>query len=431
MLSFEVDDFPRTLSYIRNNKTPQVAKGKYSQKFFLNDDSPSEGKQGFLTISIEDTGIGINKENIAKLFKPFNQADRSIYKRFGGTGLGLWLSNELIKLMGGVIKVDSEEGKGSKFEIMVPVEAKDHISMKNADVGNVLDCLPNLPEPVLIIEDNFGRSMLIEKIFGFLGNSTKAVSNSSELRLALVNPNKYSMVYIEILSHKTNSFKIEALKILKECEQQFSMPLVLCTDYPERQVKSLIAKPQQTLCFPYKIQQLIRTLNQIRWSGGHKKQISTFAKQSAQPKLKISSNLDDHISSFCDIKDEMIILVVDDEPQIRRLYKRFIADLHNEVIKIVECNNGVEAIDKYNEFLDKVAVIVMDFNMPVMDGEEACSKIRKIESDHHKKTCFIVGISGDIAKPNSNFSAIFLKPIEKDRLCKVIAAQVEKLKVTL
>jgi signal transduction histidine kinase len=71
-----------------------------------------------------DTGIGISHEGIKKLFKPFSQADKSIQTKYGGTGLGLWISNKLVSLMRGKISVVSELSKGTVFIIEIPVESE-------------------------------------------------------------------------------------------------------------------------------------------------------------------------------------------------------------------------------------------------------------------------------------------------------------------
>jgi signal transduction histidine kinase len=74
-----------------------------------------------IKITITDTGIGISQEQQKLLFKPFAQADDSITKKYGGTGLGLSLTHSLARLMGGDVTVTSEEGKGSRFELIIPV----------------------------------------------------------------------------------------------------------------------------------------------------------------------------------------------------------------------------------------------------------------------------------------------------------------------
>ncbi len=78
--------------------------------------------QGIVKLEIMDTGIGISKEGVAKLFRPYQQAVASISKNYGGTGLGLWISKNILQLMGGDIRVHSKEGKGSNFVLAFPAK---------------------------------------------------------------------------------------------------------------------------------------------------------------------------------------------------------------------------------------------------------------------------------------------------------------------
>ena len=79
------------------------------------------GTSGTLCISVRDTGIGIKPEQMARLFKPFMQADETTTRRFGGTGLGLAISRRLLELLGGSLAVQSEPGIGSTFAVTLPV----------------------------------------------------------------------------------------------------------------------------------------------------------------------------------------------------------------------------------------------------------------------------------------------------------------------
>jgi hypothetical protein len=85
------------------------------------------GDGAALRIDVVDTGIGIDETQQARIFEPFSQADGSISRRFGGTGLGLSLSRRLIEWMGGHLTVQSEAGRGSTFRVIVPIETVDLI----------------------------------------------------------------------------------------------------------------------------------------------------------------------------------------------------------------------------------------------------------------------------------------------------------------
>lgn len=76
----------------------------------------------WIVFEVEDSGIGIAPEKHAMIFEAFQQADRTISRKYGGTGLGLSISNDLVRLLGGFITLESEEGKGSRFSLYLPLE---------------------------------------------------------------------------------------------------------------------------------------------------------------------------------------------------------------------------------------------------------------------------------------------------------------------
>eukprot|EP00830_Metopus_es_P011390 TRINITY_DN2240_c0_g1_i1.p1 TRINITY_DN2240_c0_g1~~TRINITY_DN2240_c0_g1_i1.p1 ORF type:complete len:260 (+),score=26.91 TRINITY_DN2240_c0_g1_i1:270-1049(+) len=78
------------------------------------------GQQGYLRIDVIDTGIGMTPEELQKLFSPFIQANSSVKGQFGGTGLGLWITKQIIESMKGDIKVESVVGKGTRFRVHIP-----------------------------------------------------------------------------------------------------------------------------------------------------------------------------------------------------------------------------------------------------------------------------------------------------------------------
>ncbi|MBF0256846.1 MAG: response regulator, partial [Gammaproteobacteria bacterium] len=112
---------------------------------------------------IEDTGIGMSPEVIKRLFRPFEQADNSISRRFGGTGLGLFISQQLVELMGGHIKVESEEGKGSCFSFSLPMECSQLPASTLTDPQSP-QIVPSLQGRVLVADDTPEIRRLIESL---------------------------------------------------------------------------------------------------------------------------------------------------------------------------------------------------------------------------------------------------------------------------
>ena len=74
-----------------------------------------------IRFAVSDTGIGMSPEQLGKVFEEFTQADSSTSKNYGGTGLGLPISKKIAEMMGGIMEVESEEGKGTTFSITIPV----------------------------------------------------------------------------------------------------------------------------------------------------------------------------------------------------------------------------------------------------------------------------------------------------------------------
>jgi len=99
-----------------NNAIKFTEKGEVVIKIYLNEKSEPEGQnQIFLLFSVLDSGIGMTREQVEKLFQSFSQGDSSTTRKYGGTGLGLAISKSLVEMMGGEISASSEYGKGSVF----------------------------------------------------------------------------------------------------------------------------------------------------------------------------------------------------------------------------------------------------------------------------------------------------------------------------
>lgn len=141
----------------------------------------SSPKKVVLSIEVRDTGVGISKENISKIFDGFQQADSSTTRRFGGTGLGLTICKKLVELQQGVLLVDSEEGKGSVFTINIPyqISTASEIGKDAAPridgVGKGLSGLH-----ILLVDDDNLNILLLKTILNKHEGSTTEATNGIE-----------------------------------------------------------------------------------------------------------------------------------------------------------------------------------------------------------------------------------------------------------
>ncbi len=137
-----------------------------------------EGK--VLQFSVADTGIGIKQENIDKLFKRFEQEDGSISRRFGGTGLGLYISRNLAELLGGDLAVTSEYGVGSTFVLQLPYRPVEGVVVEGEQAAPVEIAEQSLSGHILVAEDTPAMQMLIQRILQKYGLKVTTVGNGQE-----------------------------------------------------------------------------------------------------------------------------------------------------------------------------------------------------------------------------------------------------------
>ncbi len=142
----------------------------------------------FLKFFIEDTGIGIPESRLSRLFKPFSQVDSSTSRQYGGTGLGLVISQDLVKMMGGKIRVQSSEGNGSTFEFTLPFK-KQESEMVKAIKEVSLAVSPSGNKPlnmrVLVAEDNATNQIVVSRMLNKMGCTVDVVANGQEAVRAL------------------------------------------------------------------------------------------------------------------------------------------------------------------------------------------------------------------------------------------------------
>jgi signal transduction histidine kinase/CheY-like chemotaxis protein len=182
-----------------------------------------------LSVSVTDTGIGIERERLGAIFEPFRQADPSIAGRYGGTGLGLSISSRIVESMGGKIEVESEPGKGSRFRFRISLPEAEAASEEAAARGGAGAAAAPAPLPisacagmsVLVAEDTKDSRLLIVKMLGLLGLSVDPAADGAEA-LSLFEAKRYDVVILDAQMPVMGG--VEAARRMRDAERERSLP---------------------------------------------------------------------------------------------------------------------------------------------------------------------------------------------------------------
>jgi signal transduction histidine kinase/ActR/RegA family two-component response regulator len=158
-----------------------------------------EGRDIILQCDIADTGVGIPKDKLAAIFDSFTQADSSTTRKYGGTGLGLTIAQQLARMMGGDIKVKSELGQGSVFSVTIKARASLHPSSHDmVDEKMLFENVKQMqPMNILLVEDNEENQMVIRSYLTGLPVQLDIATNGAE-GVGQFKKKKYDLVFMDI-----------------------------------------------------------------------------------------------------------------------------------------------------------------------------------------------------------------------------------------
>ena len=345
-----------------------------------------------LQFSVTDTGIGMTDEQINKVFTSFAQADKSISQRFGGTGLGLAISKNLVEKMDGQIWVTSEMNKGSVFHFNIRLK---HSSWQ--DQTMICDGIIPSDLKMLIVDDDKDIQKNFIGLVDNLGIRAE-IAQSAASAIGLVKTAKeikqpYDIIFLAYKLPDMNGLEA-ASNLIQIIDKNaiIIMTSFLKWNKIENQAKSLgirhfIPKP----LFPSSI------LNAIN---------ETIGNTLKNPKAEISTT--EKAVDF----SEITLLLAEDIEINREIVTSLLEDTH---INIEIAENGLEAVQKFKADPEKYNMIIMDIQMPEMDGYEAAMTIRKLDSPKAKSVpiiamtanafkediekCIACGMNDHLAKP--------------------------------
>ena len=323
-----------------------------------------------LKITVEDTGVGIPQEQIGNLFHAFSQADTSITRRFGGSGLGLVIAKRLTELMAGCISLESEEGKGTKLHLEIPFTVSPRKKYSSA---------PNIDTIVIYDKNPLVREGIKKQLTLLHSNITEVTSEQELVDYSIKNSGTQKTSSI-IWGLETKNISKESIQRIKTVLDSFEGTIVILSGQP---LPLRLKNRAIQLRKPPRTQLLLNALSPDSY--------------------KLASD-EEYVG--LGIHEQSKILVAEDNDFNRLLIRKILEQSKSTVIEVGTGEDAVQQTLKQTP-----DIILMDVHMPVMDGIEATRQIRlanttvpiialtaNVISSEHKKL-FDAGVNHVLLKP--------------------------------
>ncbi len=304
-----------------------------------------------LRFAVRDTGIGIPQDRLGQLFSAFTQVDASTTRKYGGTGLGLAISKHLVNLMGGKIGAESEPGKGSTFHFTIQSDSAPVTGKMGLNVAQ-----PSLAgRKLLIVDDNATNRLILMRQSQSWGMSpTEAASAAEALKILREKP-RFDIAILDMQMPE-----IDGLTLAGEIQKNpttAKLPLVMLTSLGNRPEDEANVKFSAYLTKPIKANLLYECL------------LGIFEESPAALKQGDTRPLFD---AQMGIRQPLRILLAEDNIINQKVAASILDRLGYRADLAA---NGYEVLDALSR--QDYDVILMDIQMPEMDGEEATRRIRK------------------------------------------------------
>jgi two-component system sensor histidine kinase/response regulator len=326
---------------------------------------PAEDGSDRIAVAFEvvDTGIGISADQMTRLFQPFVQAETSTTRRFGGTGLGLTISRQLIELMGGSIDVVSNLGEGSRFAFTVRLSPPATTTEDGAALAENLEGHESLlaGRRILLVDDHQMNRNVAEAALRRFGARVDVAWDGVQA-VEQFAPGRYDAVVLDVRMPKMDGY--DAAREMRRLENDQMAPrtpiLALTADaMVEDRERAIVAGMDEHLGKPFRMMELGQTLAEL------------IADADVSPRVAVHTAT--HAASAGDA-DVPRVLVVDDNATNRR-----IAEIHlaRFPVACVPVEDGEAALERLAS--EPFDLVLLDGMMPGLDGPATAREIRRRE----------------------------------------------------
>ncbi len=350
----------------------------------------------YITLRFEviDTGIGISIEAQKRLFQAFVQADGSMTRKYGGTGLGLAISKQLVELMDGEIGIESEPGRGSTFWFTARFEkqAAQTLAVQRVDNDVSLEAVR-----ILIVDDNrTNRKTFLHQTtsWGMIASESDSGAGALEqMRTAAARGEPFEIALLDLMMPEMDGF--ELARTIKADPTLFGTHLILLPSHGKRghgreaSEVGIAAYLQKPVSHSQLYNCLTTLLTEAAVNHGDDQSKQLVTKHSLREVSFPQNNADPTTT-------KTRILVAEDNAVNRKVITAQLESIGYSSDVVVNGREAVEALKK-----SKYAVVLMDCQMPEMDGFEATAEIRRSEADAHHQIIIAItanAIDGDCQK---------------------------------
>ncbi|SEM53035.1 His Kinase A (phospho-acceptor) domain-containing protein [Roseovarius tolerans] len=350
----------------------------------------ARGTVGEVVLSVTDTGVGIPKDQQANVFAAFEQADNSAARNFGGTGLGLAVSRQLVILMGGRITLQSREGRGTRFDIILPL-VPDGGTRDGLCAAPLV--LPGVEPPMIWVLDLLaGRKKAMTDLLFHLGASIGDTSQPDNAAPDL-------LIVDEAAAVPTDTAHV---------------PRIVLSDTPTAPPPNgaILRKPLQEGLFLETVRRVLegqQTVSEGNTTAGHR----------VAP--RITSTI-----TPPGWAEGLDVLAVDDNATNRLLLERYFT---GSGARLRLASGGAEAVALQSE--RQADLVLMDVSMPGMDGHQATGLIRTHEAAHDLPSAHVVAVTANVLDQHrqaahlAGMDSFLSKPLRKAELIAYVSRYLE------